>query len=197
MPSEIKLKTQLICACGNQLDTFGTLINAGFARSEIQQDLTSFAARLQEIIPRLICNVCGTEGEVVAHDPQSIRIIDKDTVCTISDSGIFHRLTCKILLQHDPENKEYMPNYWIARERGASPCGICKPPRSIKPKHMRNRMIATDRGHNRVFHVPSCGFAKQINSSDEIEFDDAEDAVLRGYSPCKWCKPTTMNGGKE
>lgn len=39
------------------------------------------------------------------------------------------------------------------------------------------------------YHYPSCFWAKQISTSNEVWFASKEDAQSRGYVPCKVCKP--------
>lgn len=51
------------------------------------------------------------------------------------------------------------------------------------------RLVATDRGVNRVFHKQSCSYAKQIRREDEVFFDTREEAMKRFFDPCRFCKP--------
>lgn len=37
------------------------------------------------------------------------------------------------------------------------------------------------------FHIPSCGQASKIKSGNLITFSSRDDAISRGYSPCKFC----------
>lgn len=39
------------------------------------------------------------------------------------------------------------------------------------------------------FHYPSCGQASKIKSGNLVTFSSREDAISRGYSPCKFCSP--------
>lgn len=39
------------------------------------------------------------------------------------------------------------------------------------------------------FHYPSCGQAGKIKSGNLVTFSSREDAISRGYSPCKFCNP--------
>lgn len=51
------------------------------------------------------------------------------------------------------------------------------------------KLVATDRGVNRVFHKQSCGYAKKIRREDEVFFDTREEAMKRLFDPCRYCKP--------
>lgn len=44
------------------------------------------------------------------------------------------------------------------------------------------------------YHMPSCTWAKKINSSNLVEFTSVEDAESKGYQPCKVCKPQAKRG---
>ena len=39
------------------------------------------------------------------------------------------------------------------------------------------------------FHYPSCGQAGKIKSGNLVTFSSREDAISRGYYPCKFCNP--------
>jgi methylphosphotriester-DNA--protein-cysteine methyltransferase len=39
------------------------------------------------------------------------------------------------------------------------------------------------------YHVPSCRWAQNIKSENEVWFSSSEEARAAGYSPCKTCKP--------
>ena len=39
------------------------------------------------------------------------------------------------------------------------------------------------------FHYPSCRYAGKIKPGNLITFSSREDAISRGYSPCKVCSP--------
>ena len=39
------------------------------------------------------------------------------------------------------------------------------------------------------YHYPSCVWAQRINPSNLVVFTGAEQAVKKGYVPCKVCKP--------
>ena len=81
-------------------------------------------------------------------------------------------------------------------------CSSCKakgfisvitPNRSTQKKATQvsysKRLVATDRGVNRVFHKQSCGYAKKIRREDEVFFDTREEAMKRLFDPCRYCKP--------
>ena len=52
-----------------------------------------------------------------------------------------------------------------------------------------SRLVATDRGLNRIFHKQSCSYAKMINRRDEVFFDDRDKAIKMQFVPCKFCRP--------
>ena len=52
-----------------------------------------------------------------------------------------------------------------------------------------SRLVATDLGLDRIFHHQTCSSAKNINRRHEIFFDNREEAISRGYDPCKACFP--------
>ena len=81
-------------------------------------------------------------------------------------------------------------------------CSSCKakgfisvitPNRSTQKKATQvsysKKLVATDRGVNRVFHKQSCGYAKKIRREDEVFFDTREEATKRLFEPCRYCKP--------
>ncbi len=41
----------------------------------------------------------------------------------------------------------------------------------------------------KVFHLPSCRWAKKIAPSNRVTFDSYDEAIEAGYRPCKVCKP--------
>ncbi len=40
-----------------------------------------------------------------------------------------------------------------------------------------------------IFHRPNCGYVKQMAPSNQIEIKTREDAFLKGFYPCRRCKP--------
>jgi len=64
---------------------------------------------------------------------------------------------------------------------------------STKPMRKRvpfsQRLVATDRGLDRIFHRQTCGYAKKIRREDEVFFETREDAILRKFDPCRSCRP--------
>ncbi len=41
----------------------------------------------------------------------------------------------------------------------------------------------------KVFHLPSCASARNIKPENRVEFAGREEAIAKGLSPCKRCKP--------
>jgi methylphosphotriester-DNA--protein-cysteine methyltransferase len=39
------------------------------------------------------------------------------------------------------------------------------------------------------YHDPSCEWAQKISPQNLVAFEDAEEAAVAGYVPCKVCKP--------
>ena len=60
---------------------------------------------------------------------------------------------------------------------------------AIKKVPFSQQLVGTDRGVNRIFHRQRCGYAQQIRREDEVFFQTRENAVRRGYAPCKYCRP--------
>ena len=60
---------------------------------------------------------------------------------------------------------------------------------AIKKVPFSQQLVGTDRGVNRIFHRQRCGFAQKIRREDEVFFQTREDAIRRGYAPCKSCRP--------
>lgn len=80
-------------------------------------------------------------------------------------------------------------------------CSSCRKQGQIKPvlktgkpsrqkrASFSSRLVATDRGLNRIFHKQSCSYAKRINRRDEVFFDDRDKAIKMQFAPCKFCRP--------
>ena len=64
-----------------------------------------------------------------------------------------------------------------------------KPQSHVKKVPFSQQLVGTDRGVNRIFHRQRCGYAQKIRREDEVFFQTREDAVRRGYAPCKSCRP--------
>jgi len=43
------------------------------------------------------------------------------------------------------------------------------------------------------YHYPSCKWAQKIKPSNLIKFKSPEEAIKKGYQPCKVCKPPTSS----
>jgi methylphosphotriester-DNA--protein-cysteine methyltransferase len=41
----------------------------------------------------------------------------------------------------------------------------------------------------KIFGVPYCSSAKALKKDERIYFENLEDAISQGYSPCKNCRP--------
>ncbi|MHB8278651.1 MAG: Ada metal-binding domain-containing protein, partial [Candidatus Humimicrobiaceae bacterium] len=41
-----------------------------------------------------------------------------------------------------------------------------------------------------VFHVLGCRYVKNIKESNKVYFSSYDDAISKGYRPCKVCNPT-------
>lgn len=49
--------------------------------------------------------------------------------------------------------------------------------------------IASNKSKRFVFHRPDCEWAKKIKSENRISFENRDEALDQGYSPCRTCKP--------
>lgn len=58
-----------------------------------------------------------------------------------------------------------------------------------KPLDLGQEFKATANSPDSVFHRASCGWMGNVRLEDEITFSTAEEAVQRGYQPCKYCHP--------
>ena len=52
-----------------------------------------------------------------------------------------------------------------------------------------NKISYVGNKNSKKFHFADCDGAKSMNKSNKVEFDSREDAVSKGYTPCKTCKP--------
>lgn len=51
------------------------------------------------------------------------------------------------------------------------------------------RYLATINSNGTVFHRENCGWLSNVGASEAIVFSSRESAIIRGYNPCKSCKP--------
>jgi len=58
-----------------------------------------------------------------------------------------------------------------------------------KPLDLGQEFKATANSPDSVFHRARCGWMGIVRLEDEITFSTAEEAVQRGYQPCKYCHP--------
>lgn len=72
-------------------------------------------------------------------------------------------------------------------------CSVCgekdvgfefRNPTSTQPKY-----VASAKSADLVFHRPTCGWMRHVQSDSEIAFPSREAAIGQGYSPCKSCRP--------
>ena len=80
-----------------------------------------------------------------------------------------------------------------------------KPKSTVKPKPTATQKIIVNSGNSstyssgggsyignsksRVFHRSSCGSVKKMKDSNKVYFSSRDEAISRGYSGCKKCKP--------
>jgi hypothetical protein len=114
----------------------------------------------------------------------------------------------KLVDNIDPSNREFMARKImpLMPRLGCKECGsvgnaktVLLPPIFKKskqepqpwaPKNSKGpRVVSSDRTLDRVFHKPSCGKAQMIRREDEVFYENAEDAIKRGYVPCQYCRP--------
>ncbi len=53
----------------------------------------------------------------------------------------------------------------------------------------QHKYVATMKSKDNVFHKSTCGWMKHVPMKSEILFRNREDAIRRGFEPCKSCKP--------
>ncbi len=53
------------------------------------------------------------------------------------------------------------------------------------------KVVATDRGVNRVYHRFDCPYAVKINLEDLVEFESEDAAIKQAYVACGHCFKTT------
>jgi len=57
------------------------------------------------------------------------------------------------------------------------------------PSSPEKYYVATRHSQRFVFHRPDCDSAQKIKAENLIRFETREEALDRGYSPCRACKP--------
>ena len=76
-------------------------------------------------------------------------------------------------------------------------CGICsasKKPDDFQvqpaaPPPEKSKAIYVGSKNSNKYHNPNCVWAKKILARNVVTFSSKEDAVKKGYVPCKVCKP--------
>ncbi len=53
----------------------------------------------------------------------------------------------------------------------------------------QHKYVATMKSTDNVFHKSTCGWMKHVPMKSEILFRSRDDAIRRGFAPCKSCKP--------
>ncbi|MGR5299369.1 hypothetical protein ACPV5U_28755 [Vibrio mediterranei] len=52
-----------------------------------------------------------------------------------------------------------------------------------------HKYVTTMKSQDDVFHKSTCGWMKHVPMESEIIFRSRDDAIRRGFTPCKSCKP--------
>lgn len=63
------------------------------------------------------------------------------------------------------------------------------PVSSDAPADQSKELIYVASGRSKVFHLPSCSWAKRISEGNLITFHSREEAIKAGLRPCKRCNP--------
>jgi hypothetical protein len=77
----------------------------------------------------------------------------------------------------------------IAPRLKCSQCGAKSVSLASSPYKDGERYWATAESENRIFHRSACSKMRSVGAGSEINFTSREAAVLRGYAPCRVCRP--------
>ena len=77
----------------------------------------------------------------------------------------------------------------IAPRLKCSQCGAKSVALESLPYKDSESYWATSESENRIFHRSSCTKMRSVGAGSEINFTSREAAVLRGYTPCRVCRP--------
>ncbi|MFN3467326.1 MAG: Ada metal-binding domain-containing protein [Candidatus Brocadiales bacterium] len=55
------------------------------------------------------------------------------------------------------------------------------------------KYVGSEKSENRRYHYFSCEWAKKIYQKNAIYFKSAKEAQQNGYTPCKVCRPPTID----
>ncbi|PUE06808.1 hypothetical protein B9Z51_12790 [Limnohabitans sp. T6-5] len=77
----------------------------------------------------------------------------------------------------------------IAPRLKCSQCGVKSVAVESEPYKDSERYWATSESENRIFHRSSCTKMHSVSAGSEINFTSRDAAVLRGYTPCRVCRP--------
>ncbi|MEO0090552.1 MAG: Ada metal-binding domain-containing protein [candidate division WOR-3 bacterium] len=56
-------------------------------------------------------------------------------------------------------------------------------------KPIEKKLIYIGNSKTLKFHLPDCQWAKKINPANKVYFNSKEEALKKGYQPCKICNP--------
>jgi hypothetical protein len=77
----------------------------------------------------------------------------------------------------------------IAPRLKCSQCGAKSVALESLPYKDSESYWATSESENRIFHRSCCTKMRRVGAGSEINFTSREAAVLRGYTPCRVCRP--------
>lgn len=77
----------------------------------------------------------------------------------------------------------------IAPRLKCSQCGAKSVALESEPYKDSERYWATSESENRIFHRSRCTWMRSVGADSEINFTSRQAAVLRGYTPCRACRP--------
>ncbi len=59
----------------------------------------------------------------------------------------------------------------------------------LKEEKLKEEVIFIGNSKTLKFHLPYCQWARRINPANKVYFKSREEALKRGYKPCKICNP--------
>ncbi|WP_090142717.1 hypothetical protein [Limnohabitans sp. DM1] len=77
----------------------------------------------------------------------------------------------------------------IAQRLKCSQCGAKSVALESEQYKDSERYWATSESEHRVFHRSTCTWIRSVGADSEINFTSRQAAVLRGYTPCRACRP--------
>lgn len=96
------------------------------------------------------------------------------------------------VVQHAPPAKvqEQKAESVPAPAKETPPPAAIDPPKKPAPE-AKARVTVSYIGNRRshIFHRAGCHYVRRMNEGNKVEFDNREEAISKGYRPCKKCRP--------